>query len=300
MMATLRSLLKAIVPPFLWLAAKALLTRKRQQLPDWELCPHGFEGDPSRGWNLARVAASERSRFAAFRSAVVAPAALAAAHEVDDVGMEFPWAHNLAMSWGYVLAAAAAGQSRLSVLDWGGGLGHSFLLARSLWPELALDYCVRDLPEMAKVGRELLPEVRYVDCDADAFARRYQLVVASGSMHYAIDWRAQVQALTNAASEWLYITRLPTLTNANSYVFVQRVYGLGYDTEYLGWSLNRSEFLAAVTQLGFVLAREFLVDEIAPVQNAPEPGRYRGFLFKRAESVVASLGLSCVSASADL
>jgi putative methyltransferase (TIGR04325 family) len=296
----LRASLKAIVPPFLWLAAKALLGRKSKQSPDWEHCPQGFAGNQSRGWDLARVAASERSRFAAFRAALTAPAALAIAHEVDDVGIEQPWAHNLALSWGYVLAFAARGNSELSVLDWGGGLGHSFLLARSLWPELALDYCVRDLPEMAKVGRELLPELRYVDCDADAFARRYQLVVASGSMHYAVDWRTQLQALANATSEWLYVTRLPTLMNANSYVFVQRVRGLGYDTEYLGWSLNRNEFLTAVTDLGFVLMREFLVDEMAPAQNAPEPGRYRGFLFKRAEAVVASAEVTVVSAGAGL
>ena len=141
---------------------------------------------------------------------------------------------------------------------------------------------------MAKTGRELLPEVDYVDSDTDAFARRYDLVLASGSMHYAIDWRAQLRALATAANRWLYITRLPTLTQANSYVFVQRVQGLGYDTEYLGWSLNRTEFLTQVSNLGFVLEREFLVDEIAPAHNAPEFGRYRGFLFRRAESLPVS------------
>jgi hypothetical protein len=154
-MATLRLLLKAVVPPFLWVAAGALL--KRKQLPDWTLCPQGFDGTQSRGWNLARVAESERARFAVFREKVVAPAHLGVAHEVEDVRAEHPWAHNLAMTWGYVLASAAAGQTHLSVLDWGGGLGHSFLLARSLWPDLTLDYSVKDLTEMVKVGREFLP-----------------------------------------------------------------------------------------------------------------------------------------------
>ncbi len=285
-MANLRFLLKGIVPPFVWLAARALLKRERQQLPDWELCPQGFEQNQTRGWDLARVVASERERFIIFRAEVIAPAPLGVAHEVDNVRTQWPWAHNLAISWGYVLARAAVGKSKLSVLDWGGGLGHSFLLARTLWPDLALDYSLKDLPEMVKVGRELLPEVHYIDRDAEAFARQYDLVFASGSMHYSSDWRAQLQALANAASEWLYITRLPTLLEANSYVFVQRVPSLGYDTEYLGWSLNCNEFLAAVADLGFALQREFLVDEVAPAHNAPEPGRYRGFLFRR---VAASL-----------
>lgn len=288
MMATLRLLLKAIVPPIVWLAVKTLVKRKPTQLPDWELCPNGFENNQTRGWNLARVAASERSRFADFRAQVAAPAVLAVAHEVDDVRMECSWAHNLAITWGYVLARAAAGKPQLNVLDWGGGLGHSFLLARSLWPELTLSYCIKDLPEMVKAGRELLPEVRFVDSDADAFTQRYDLVIASGSLHYAVEWRAQLRALANAATQWLYVTRLPTLVQANSYVFVQRVRGLGYDTEYLGWSLNRHEFLTAVSELGLVLEREFLFDEVAPAHNAPEPGRYRGFLFRRADSAPAS------------
>jgi hypothetical protein len=33
-------------------------------------------------------------------------------------------AHNAAMTLGYVLARAASATGTLSVLDWGGGLGH--------------------------------------------------------------------------------------------------------------------------------------------------------------------------------
>ena len=47
----------------------------------------------------------------------------------DDLG-----AHNTLMSYGYVLGRAAHNKSRISILDWGGGPGHYYLIGRALLP----------------------------------------------------------------------------------------------------------------------------------------------------------------------
>jgi putative methyltransferase (TIGR04325 family) len=278
----LKKLLRDITPPLLWRATRILVLGKQVPAHAWQYAPNGFaKGTPARGWNLSRVAQAEASRFGAFKASIAAPAPVGGAHETEAPGAQHTWAHGLAMCWAYVLGRAANGHKALSILDWGGGLGHSYLLARSLWPDLTLSYRIQETPEMAKAGQALLPEVEFQSDEVAVFAEHYDLVVASGAMHYAQDWRALLQKLARASRNWLYITRLPTLTQAATYVFMQRVPGLGYDTEYLGWCINRQEFLRYAASLGLRLDREFLVDEIAPAVDAPEIGQYRGFLFQQ-------------------
>jgi hypothetical protein len=78
--------------------------------------------------------------------------------------------------------------------------------------------------------------------------------------------------------EWEYVARVPVALRAPSFVIVQRPYVHGYDTEYLGWVLNRDELLAAAPPL----AREFLLDARFSAAGAPEdPVDHRSFLFNR-------------------
>jgi putative methyltransferase (TIGR04325 family) len=224
-------------------------------------------------------------RFAEFAQVIQAPRPVGAVHESENVHGEHHWAHGLAMTWAYVLQRAAhrrdhTGTSApLKVLDWGSGLGHSYLLARTLWPELALAYHAFELPQMVLAARAVLPDVEFYDDREAVFSQRFDLVIASGAMHYDRDWKALLQRYADMAAPWLYITRLPTTSLAASYVFMQRVPNLGYDTEYAGWCINHAELIEAAQSCGLRLEREFLVDESAPVHGAAEPAQYRGFLF---------------------
>ena len=181
------------------------------------------------------------------------------------------------VTFAYVLALAADGRDRLSVLDWGGGFGHYQVLARSVLSRLTLDWHVKETPAVAARGRELNPEVTFHDDDA-ALDGRYDLVVASSSIQYAEDWRALLGRLARSAERYLYLARVPIALEAPSFVVIQRPYVHGYDTEYLGWVLNRGELLAAAPPL----AREFLLDARFSAAGAPEePVDHRSFLFTR-------------------
>ena len=64
---------------------------------------------------------------------------------------------------------------------------------------------------------------------------------------------------------------------------IQRPYEYGYDTEYIGWCVNKKEFFDVVQGTGAILERIFLyadADNII-VPNAPEQACYQGFLFKK-------------------
>jgi putative methyltransferase (TIGR04325 family) len=183
------------------------------------------------------------------------------------------------MSFGYVLARVAHGQGRLSMLDWGGGIGHYCIYARALLPEAELEYHCRDLSLLTTGGRQVLPDATFYDTDETALARTYDLVLASASLHYSRDWRGTLARLASVTDHYLYVTRQPFVQRVPSFVVVQRPYRHGYQTEYPGWFLNRHEFLEEAHALGLQLTREFLIAERPIVPDAPEQADYRGFLF---------------------
>jgi hypothetical protein len=88
--------------------------------------------------------------------------------------------------------------------------------------------------------------------------------------------------LAESTGRLLLVTRLPVVREAASYVVLQRAHRYGYDTEYLGWRLNRDEFLTAASQVGLTLLREFVLGEEEWAGGAPEPARASGFLFRPA------------------
>ena len=303
--ARLRLLVKGLVPPYLWSAlkwAKGAVAARGEAggspvvagapaaaKPEWEHVPEGWAhaaADPAvKGWDVDAVAAAYRRRWPSFVRALEGPGPLGVAHEVPD-GIDVPrderGAHNTVISFAYVLARAAHRRDQVSLLDWGGGPGHYYLIARAALPDVRLEYHSKDVPKLAALGRELVPDAHFHDDDS-CLGRPYDLVLASGSLQYAEDWRALLSRLTASSSPFLYVTRLPVALRARSFVVVQRPYAYGYETEYLGWVVARGELLQAAGDAGLRLEREFLLVDEAHVAGAPEtPVQHRGFLFRRA------------------
>jgi putative methyltransferase (TIGR04325 family) len=193
-----------------------------------------------------------------------------------DVGL-----HNQVVTFGYILGRAANERSRLSVLDWGGGLGHYYVYARELYPQLTFEYVIKDLAVFCDAGRVLLPSIHFTADDDAALARRYDLVFASNSVQYSCRLYDTIGRLAQSARKWLVITRLPCLFVSDDFVVVQRPRSHGYLTEYPCWFVNREKVLHFIEACGFVLRREFLQTQLPVVLRAPEQCRYTGFLFER-------------------
>ena len=212
------------------------------------------------------------------------PGPLGVYHEVragEEVGRDDVAAHNMLVSFAYVLALAARGKERVSLLDWGGGLGHYALLARTVLPDLELDYTCKEVPRIVEVARELDLPGRFV-ADDSWRDRRYDLVLVSASLQYSEDWCTTLADLAGAAEVYTYITRLPLAREVPSFTVIQRAHDYGYDTEYLGWVVNRDELLACAERASLELVREFLLDAWLSARGAPEsPTGHGGFLFRR-------------------
>jgi putative methyltransferase (TIGR04325 family) len=295
---TIRTIAKGLTPPYLWellkrgndaaaqrrepaVQAEPAVLQALPPAPEWEYVQEGW-ARPARGWDVEAIARVYRESWTSFLEAVAGNGPLGVNPEVPR-GVRVPRgeldAQQHVLAFAYALARAAAGKERLSLLDWGGGPGHYAVLARALYPALELDYHSRDLPALVALGREVLPAAGFHDGDG-CLEGRYDLVMASSSLHYSEDWRSLLGALARAASPYLYVTRVPIALHAPSFVVLQRAHGYGYETEYLGWVLNRDELVEAARAAGLTLERELLLPAQIAATGAPEdPVGHRGYLF---------------------
>jgi putative methyltransferase (TIGR04325 family) len=262
-----------------------------QERPQWEVAPEGVERARAQeqvdgtGWDVEAVARAYERKWPEFVAAVEGSGPLGVPHEVPD-GVAMPRedqiAQTTALAYGNVLARATRSRDSLSVLDWGGALGHYLVLARALVDDVHFDYHVKELPAVCATGRRLMPEVSFHDDDGWT-ERRYDLVMSSGALHYADDWRETVAQLAGRADGWLYLARVPVARRTETFAMRQRAYDFGYETEYVGWVLNRDELVDAVRELGFEQAREYVLQPPMPVHGAPEDPVHLSLAFRRSD-----------------
>ena len=254
--------------------------------PEWEFVPEGWSEAAAdrdiKGWNVPGVLEAYKTKWPEFVSSLQGTWPLGISHEAAKVRVENCSPHNTIMTYAYVLTLASRNKEKVSVLDWGGGIGHYYLIGKAVLPVVQLDYHCRDLPILVEYGRSLFPEAHFYDDDS-CFQQNYDLVVSSSSLQYAENWRDALAAIAGAARGYLYVTRIPVVWSHPSFVVLQRPYAAGYGTEYLGWFFNRDELVQSASDVGMELIREFFVGEKAGPSGAPEIGQYRGFLFRQAK-----------------
>lgn len=277
-----KEVLRSVLPPVFINLAKRLRTDRESRV-EWEYVPDGWayaQTHPEvKGWNVQDVLETYKRKWPQFARMVEGTGPLGVAHESVLATTEDILSHNSMMAFGYALALAARDKERLSLLDWGGGIGHYFLLARTLLPGVEIEYHCKDVPLLSGHGAQLFPEQHFCT-DEGCLARLYDFVLASTSMHYTEDWWTLLERLAGATRDYLYIAHVPTVLEAPSFVFVQRPYEYGYNTEYLGWCLNQTEFLHTAGRAGLHLQREFVYGHQPFIHGAPEQNAYRGYLFR--------------------
>ena len=289
-----RELVHKVSPPILLDAVRGIrakLTGSRSLLPVWQVVPEGWsraDDDPHvKGWNVAAIRDWHRASFETWSHAFEPPRSLGTSEYAPDQTTQHLHSHNVHVSFAYVVALTARGRKSLSILDWGGGVGQHYLLSRAVLPHASIAYSCRDVPLLCAEGRRLLPDVAFFDDDG-CFERSYDLVLASNSLQYSEDWQDVLRKLAAAARHYLYVAQLPTVDTSSSFVAVQRPYSHGYDSEYLGWILNRRAVLEAAESANLSLVREFFFDNEITVQGADEIVVHRGFLFQSGSTLDSS------------
>ncbi len=268
----LRGVIRRLLPP----VVVALARRIR---PEWRYAGASAPAIKSSDWQHPSIADTQVRKWPRWLEMTASSGPLGIAFEAPVLTADNIAAHNLALTFGYVLGVAARGRETIAILDWGGGIGHYHALARTLFPDLSLSYTVADLAPAIAAGRTVNPDVRFLDAGQPLPTEGYDLVFASGSIQYSADWMDLVRTLARHAQAYLFLTRLPVVNSAPSFVAAQRAHRYGYATEYRGWCLNRHELLATVSGAGGRLLREFVADELPYLMGAPEQPVSAGFLF---------------------
>ncbi len=281
----MKQLIKDLTPPFVWRGLRRVkLNLVKQDYLEWEYIPEGWkaaDNNPKiKGWNVESVLETYKTNWSTFLQNLEGTLPLgispeSASDERTNIAFQ-----NIIMTYAYALSTASRNKESLSILDWGGGIGHYYLISQKLIPDLKIDYSCKDVPILAEYGRSLFPEARFYSND-DYLKSQYDLVIASTSLQYARDWEETLKQLTHSTKKYLFINRLPIVNNSNSFIIIQRPYEYGYDTEYLGWCLNKQKLFSLATKLNLKLVREFVAQESPFVHNAPEQPKYYGFLFSR-------------------
>lgn len=280
--------LQPLTPPIVVDAYRRLRFGKESQQngqPQWELVPEGWRTrDPAiKGWNVEGVVETSLRQWPAYVSALRGPEAIRGYYGGSPTSPVSHVAHNVFMTYAFVVTLAARMKDRLSILDWGGGLGQYCLFTKSLLHDVQIEYHCKDVPLLCEAGKRVLPEGHFHETD-ECLNRTYDLVFASNSIQYHEHWRDMVRQLATACGEYFYLTRVPVVEETPSFVAVQRPYLRSYNTEYIGWILNRKDVLDCIATCGMQLVREFHLEPHPEIVNAPAPALSRGFLARRVGS----------------
>lgn len=181
------------------------------------------------------------------------------------------------MTFAYALMVASRGKTKIKMLDWGGALGHYYLLSRSILPDVEIKYVCKELSFLCEHGRKLLPDVEFYDND-NYLNYTYDFSLFSGSLQYVEDWKKVFSDVRKATDGYIFVTILPVVMNSPSFVVLER----GYSGEFLEWIFNKQEFLKYAQEIGLDLVQEFLISYKVYAHRAQEPFDYRGFLFRTA------------------
>ncbi len=250
---------------------------------EWEYIPEGWDY-PARGWDKKSVAQIYEKHWNQVKERIEKNKNFGYSHESPSISPHFDLAyHNTIMVFGYVLARVSWQKNRISMLDWGGGLGQYYLIANRLLPGLEIDYSCKETSEMCAVAQKLKIPGFFSDSPDDVFSKKYDFVLASSSLHYEKNWKSLLHCLAQCVNEHghLLVTYQPFVDRSSSFVFIQRPYQYGYQTEYLGWCLNKTEFLDEASKAGLSCIQEFMIGYCPSMKGEPEQNQYMGFLFTR-------------------
>jgi putative methyltransferase (TIGR04325 family) len=272
-------------PPVLLPTVKRVARRFRPPAPpEWEYVPEGWSRprDDLRGWDDPSVLDAYRTKLDAFRATLAdaGPLAFRSSAELD-VGGPRVDEQNATLIFAFALLLASRDRARVSVLDWGGGLGAHGDVARAILPpEVELEYHCKEVPRIAEYGRRAVPGVTFWD-DESCLDRTYDLVFASSSLQYTEAWQPLLARLAAASNDVLLLSRVPIVRRHPSFVVLQRAHAYRFETEYLGWVFNRDELLRVARDAGTDLVREFVIGFEPDVVGAPEQDELWAYLFRR-------------------
>ncbi len=175
-------------------------------------------------------------------------------------------------------AALSLGQEKISILDFGGGLGLEYINTRNaLAPDVCLAYNVVEVEEVCAAGREIFEHDREVEFHASLPEDQAKIDIAyfGSSLHYVDDWQKLLHRIAELETGLILLSDLPAGENP-TYATAQHYYGSSIPV----WFFNRAEVESFMHEAGYRLrfsarhtSRILGREQPLPQDNFPEEYR---------------------------
>jgi len=179
--------------------------------------------------------------------------------------------NRLAMvaAFGVALAALDMSGEPIRVMDFGGYDGKHADLIEEVFPKLAFDWVVVDIPRVTDAMSERTrPGLRFSSDLEEALAVTTDIALASGSLNYIPNPGEMLRRMC-AGSSFVVLTRLPLWPIHHHSAAVQHTQRRPVEISYPTWFFSEVEFLAEVNRNA-----EVLLDFDCPDDRAAFAGHY--------------------------
>ncbi len=164
----------------------------------------------------------------------------------------------------FVAALVARRDRKLRILDFGGGMGTSFLpLVKMLSSEQPIDFVIVENGTVCIAGRNFFGEDSRISFREEVPGPddSYDIVHCGSSLHYVDDWKGMIDRFVLLKPEYILFADLPAADN-RSFVTSQLFHGKRIPVHF--WNLE--EFSSSVQERGYELVLK---------------SRYRGYYMDR-------------------
>ena len=233
--------------------------------------------DLRNGWNSESLIDTKLKNWKRVVSICESPGPLGFSYENEDLlSLKDVSFHNIHITFGYILALATRMKNKISILDWGGGMGHYYLLAKALVPDVELDYHCVEVPNMVNLVKNINKDVKWYS-DKTFLHRKFDIVMVNASLQYVRDWKDFISEISSVTTEYFFLTRIPVVEQSQEFLAVQRE----GNVLMLHIQFNLFELIKTIESNNFQLLREFVVGDKPFIKSAPEQCELRGWLFKK-------------------
>ncbi len=167
------------------------------------------------------------------------------------------------------------------VLDFGGGLGeHYFSLKR--WLGKPLTWTVVETEPLVAAGSRHLTEdgLRFASDLLSVRDRNYQVVLASGVLQYLPEPRLRLRELSELATPYLVLDRLPLMDVERDRLTIQKADPTLFRASFPAWFLSERAWRKTLADAGWSVLLEWDVREDAPFLDGRRRP-HKGFALER-------------------
>lgn len=195
---------------------------------------------------------------------------------------------SAAITHDYVLPHVVATLSNVRVLDFGGGLGTSYIPLASMLPNHQIEkFVVVENDELCRMGADFFKEARAIQfVNSIPENEPFDVVHVGSSLHYVEDWKGTLTKFALSGAQYMIFADLPAGSN-KTFVTAQRFHGSRIPVRF--WNLG--EFVQAMAELGYDLSfqsnyRGYYLDKVSTsmFENFEPDYRLSGFcqlIFKK-------------------